>query len=71
VAEILALHHHPSRDLEVAPAVLAVHVADALVNQEAEPEQKMDLDCLRLQGLEAELPAWRQMHEEVLERSIC
>jgi putative nucleotidyltransferase with HDIG domain len=65
VAEILALHHHPSRDTEVAPAVAAVHFANALVNQES--EQEMDLDCLRLKGLEAELPAWRQMRQEMLE----
>src|ERR1039457_6989322 len=36
VAEILALHHHPSRDTEVAPAVAAVHFDNALANQESE-----------------------------------
>lgn len=63
VAEILALHHRPSRDADASPAVAAVHLANALVNQER--EEDMDLACLSAPGLEGSLPRWRQMYEEM------
>ena len=66
VAEILALHHHPSRDAEPPPAVIAVHFANALVNRES--EQEMDLACLAGLRLESALPLWRQMYEEMTEK---
>ncbi len=69
ITEILALHHHPSRDAEAQPAVVAVHFANALVNHE--PEQDMDLACLSTRGLEGALPRWRHMHEEMAEKSVC
>jgi HD-like signal output (HDOD) protein len=69
VAEILALHHRPSRDTEASAAVVAVHFANALVKRES--EQHMDLPCLAALRLEAELPRWRQMYEEMSEKPVC
>ena len=66
VAEILALHHHPCRDAEPPPAVVAVHFANALVNRES--EEAMDLACLAGLRLESALPLWRQMYEEMTEK---
>jgi HD-like signal output (HDOD) protein len=66
VAEILALHHHPSQDPETPPAVVAVHFANALVNQE--PDEDMDLACLTSR-LEGALPRWRRIYEDTLEKS--
>lgn len=68
VAEILALHHHPSRDAEAPLAVVAVHFANALVNQES--ERDMDLACLQNMDPGA-LPRWRRMFEEMPEKSQC
>lgn len=69
VAEILALHHYPFRDAEASPAVAAVHFANALVNRDS--EEDMDLACLSRLGFEEALPRWRQMYEEMTERSTC
>jgi len=69
VAEILALHHHPSSDAEVPPAVVAVHFANALVNEES--EQEMDLACLQTVRQEGALPRWRQIYEDMSEKSRC
>jgi putative nucleotidyltransferase with HDIG domain len=69
VAEILALHHHPSSDAEVPPAVVAVHFANALVNKES--EQDMDLACLQTVRQEDALPRWRQIYEDMSEKSTC
>ena len=69
VTEILALHHRPSGDKDVAPAVVAVHIANALVNGGSELD--IDLGCLRTMGLEAELSAWRLLYEETLEKPAC
>ena len=66
VAEILALHHHPCRDAEPPPAVVAVHFANALVNRES--EEAMDLACLAGLRLESALPLWRQMYEDLTEK---
>jgi putative nucleotidyltransferase with HDIG domain len=66
VAEILAMHHHPSRDADVPRAVVAVHFANALVN--CEPERDMDLDCLSAVELESALPRWRQVYVELTEK---
>lgn len=66
VAEILALHHHPSQDPETPPAVVAVHFANALVNQEA--DEDMDLACLTSR-LEGALPRWRRIYEDTLGKS--
>lgn len=69
VTDILALHHYPSRDTQVAPAVVAVHVANALVNGAS--EQDIDLDCLRTMKLEDNLHEWRLLHDEMLETPLC
>jgi putative nucleotidyltransferase with HDIG domain len=69
VAEILSLHHHPSSDAEVPPAVVAVHFANALVNEES--EQDMDLACLQTVRQEGALPRWRQIYEDMSEKSTC
>ena len=69
VAEILALHHYPSRDAEAPPPVVAVHFANALVNQVSEKE--MDLACLSALELKDALPRWRQMYEDTTEKSTC
>jgi putative nucleotidyltransferase with HDIG domain len=69
VAEILALHHHPSRNADVPPAVAAVHFANALVNQDS--ERDMDLDCLKTLGLEAALSGWRRTYETMSGKSTC
>ena len=69
VAEILALHHYPSRDADVPPAVVAVHFANALVNEVSEKE--MDLACLSDLELKDALPRWRQMYEDTAEKSTC
>jgi putative nucleotidyltransferase with HDIG domain len=66
VAEILALHHHPSSDAEVPPAVVAVHFANALVNEES--ERDMDLACLQTVRQEDPLPCWRQIYEDMSQK---
>ena len=65
VAEVLALHHNPSGNAEVPPAVVAVHFANALVNEDS--EQDMDLACLLTFGQETALPRWRQIYKDMSE----
>ena len=66
VAEIVVLHHHPSRNAEAPPEVVAVHFANALVNRES--ERDMDLACLTTMGPEDVLTRWRQIYEEIPEK---
>jgi hypothetical protein len=48
---------------------VAVHFANALVNQASEKE--MDLACLSALGLKDALPRWRQIYEDTTEKSTC
>jgi putative nucleotidyltransferase with HDIG domain len=69
VTDILASHHRPSRDADVSPAVVAVHVANALVNGLS--DQNMDLDCIRALNLEAGMGAWWDLHHGRPAGPIC
>jgi HD-like signal output (HDOD) protein len=61
VTEIVARHPQPSPAAAANP-VVAVHVADALL--EKAPGPAMDLKCLETLGLIDQIPAWKQMQEE-------
>ena len=61
VTEIVARHLEPRPDPAARP-VLAVHVADALL--EKEPEKNINLECLTALGLIDQLPSWKQMRTQ-------
>lgn len=69
VTEILVQHHRPSCDPETPPAVWAVHIADALVNEKA--GRDLEMNCLRTMGFEASLPSWQAMCDEMSGRPVC
>lgn len=60
VTEIVAGYDRPRADQQQAPLV-AVHVANALMDEKA--EKALDTDCLRDMGLLDQLPEWRQFRE--------
>jgi putative nucleotidyltransferase with HDIG domain len=68
VTEILALHHRPSCDAEVRRPVVAVHVANALVNGYGETD--IDFASLKAVGAGTAWPQWQKMYEEATEVSV-
>ena len=70
VVEAIALHHSPgnSDDQSFSP-LTAVHVANALLREQSEPENKLalDLDYLKKVGLEDRLDPWREAIKEEAE----
>jgi putative nucleotidyltransferase with HDIG domain len=60
VTEAVALHHKPGRP--AGGAVLAVHVADALIYNKEHPE--LDADSLGSANLMDQLPRWRKLQSE-------
>ena len=63
LTEVVASHHKPHGQLPEAGLLIAVHVADALVNGRA--ESGIDFDCLSKAGLLEQLPRWRELHEDL------
>ena len=61
VTEAVALHHKPEG---FRGAVMAVHVADALVNNQDSPE--LDLAALADAGLTEQLPRWQRLQSELV-----
>lgn len=62
--EVVARHHKPLPDPTGTPgAVLAVHVADALVN--GQPERDIDPLCLSEMGLADRLSGWKILCQEM------
>ena len=66
VTDILAMHHRLLSDVELAPAVIAVQIANGIVHGESERE--MDLTRLKILGLSEQVPAWRQCYQEMLDK---
>ena len=62
VTEIVARYQRPTPESPGAP-VVAVHVADALV--EGESERSVNVQCLTEMGLIEHLPEWKQLREAV------
>lgn len=62
VTEIVARHPEPSPDPSCQP-VVAVHVADALLDKDS--EKNLNLDCLAALGLLDQLPSWKRMQAKV------
>ena len=60
VTEIVAGYDHPRAEQQQAPLV-AVHVANALMDEKA--EKSLNTDCLREMGLLDQLTQWRQLRE--------
>jgi len=60
VTEIVAGYDQPRAEQQQGPLV-AVHVANALMDEKA--EKGLDTDCLRDMGLLDQLPEWRQFRE--------
>jgi putative nucleotidyltransferase with HDIG domain len=63
VTEIVAHHHAPAAVQPPPLALIAVHVADALVNGSC--ERDLDMACLNALGLAARLPEWKRMHDDL------
>ena len=63
VTEIVARHPEPSPDLSAQP-VVAVHVADALMDKQAD-HATINVTCLKEMGLIDRLPDWEQLREAV------
>ena len=69
VTEIVARHPQPGPGT-AAGSVVAVHVADALTDQES--RQSVNLECLAALGLMDQLAAWKQLRKRAeSERSQC
>jgi HD-like signal output (HDOD) protein/ActR/RegA family two-component response regulator len=62
VTEAVALHHRPKG--AKGGAIMAVHLADALVHNQASPE--LDVKALRDAGLMEQLPYWQRLHNELV-----
>lgn len=69
VTEILALHHRPPCAPDVSLPLLAVHSADALVNEDS--ACGLNLESLEAAGFEESLPTWRDMRLELSEAVAC
>jgi putative nucleotidyltransferase with HDIG domain len=69
VTEVVALHHHPSCDEDVLPAAVAVHVANALINDA--PKQEIDFDALTALGVEKHLPEWQELYATMTAEAVC
>ena len=63
VTEIVARYYQPNPEQATRPLV-AVHVANALTDKD--PEQRIDVECLKAMGLAENLPAWRGLPGQVL-----
>ena len=61
VTEAVALHHKPEG---FRSAVMAVHVADALVHNQASPE--LDVKAFGDAGLMGQLPRWQRLESEMV-----
>jgi HD-like signal output (HDOD) protein len=61
VTEIVARHTQPKPDSGAGP-VVAVHVADALSDNES--KQNVNLECLTAMGLIDQLPSWKQLQKK-------
>ena len=61
VTEIVARHTEPKPDPAAGP-VVAVHVADALSDNES--KQNVNLECLAAMGLIDQLPSWKQLQKK-------
>lgn len=69
ITEVAALHHRmPAAGQNFPSAVLAVHIADALLNHDA--EQALDWEPLRQQPWMAALPQWQARTVELLPRQV-
>jgi len=73
IVEALAFHHCPNEYIETTFAPLtAVHVADALEHgpdaaAAGRDVSRLDIDYLARIGLAERLPAWRELHQAVLQ----
>lgn len=62
VTEIVARHPEPAPDPGAQP-IVAVHVADALLEKGS--EKNLNLDCLAALGLLDQLPSWKRMQAKM------
>jgi HD-like signal output (HDOD) protein len=76
IVEALAFHHRPSECMETSFAPLtAVHVADAVEHEahaamDGRDVSRLDTDYLERIGLAERLPAWRELHQAVLQEGV-
>jgi putative nucleotidyltransferase with HDIG domain len=65
VTDVVARHHSPVTEETATPGpVIAVHVADALVNHAA---ASLDMEWLKQLGLGDRLPEWQLLHDNLTE----
>lgn len=69
ITEVAALHHRIPPDRQTSPsALLAVHIADALLNRK--PEKDLDWEHLRSQPWMAGFPEWQARTVELLPQHL-